>query len=432
MRKISIDYFFIRLENAKKPTKTNFTLKRELIKMIDWIKKDNAKNAIIFIHGLKGGSSTWNYNDATSFPNLLAEDEDLSNSFDIACCEYFTNFTNTYGKARNLFARMFKSITKKEINLPVDELSELLVAECQINLSQYNNVIFVAHSMGGLIAKSCILKMIERDIKPNISGFVSLAVPHSGAEVASWGSMISSNVQLGDLSVFSKETDLLNRRWAALVKLPETKYLYGSYDTYVVKQSAIPVQVSAKESIAVQEDHISICKPKDRDENVYLLVKRFALDINKKSSLLLSENEFKDEKQYDKEFFVLKMILADVHSDIANHAKEYYYNAELARNVFTSDRDREILSGLYRKIREIYQTQYHNSIANQSSANHLLASVNKRIEDEDRGKLISLLETLDSVHKKGMLHQLANKLDKDVIWSPETSIDSLGVLKEEK
>jgi hypothetical protein len=283
--------------------------------------------------------------------------------------------------------------------------------------------------MGGLIAKSCIIKMNERDISHNISGFISLAVPHAGSETASWGSMVSSNVQLGDLSVFSRETDSLNRKWVKLSQLPALKFLYGSYDNIVVKQSAIPVQVSAKESIAVQEDHTSVCKPKDRDSNVYLIVKRFALEIHKKTVLISSQPEFKDDKQYDKEYFVLKMIVADVHSDISNHAKEYYYNAELARNIFTSDRDREVLSGLYRKIREIYQTQYHATIANHYTANQLLAAIHKRIEDEDKAKLLSLLDTLDSVHKKGMLHQLANKLDRDIIWSPDTSLDSLHDLR---
>lgn len=148
--------------------------------------------------------------------------------------------------------------------------------------------------------------------------------------------------------------------------------------------------------------------------------------------LISSPVDFKDDSQYDKEFFFLKMIIADVHSDIAKHAKEYYYNAELARNVFTSDHDREILGSLYRKIREIYQTQYHDSIANHNTSNQLLASIHKKIEDEDKVKLLSLLNSLDSVHKKGMLHQLANKLDRDVIWSPETSLASLHDLRGQK
>ncbi|MEY7286942.1 ABC-three component system protein [Klebsiella pneumoniae] len=400
--------------------------------MLIWKKKNNAKHLILFIHGLKGGSDTWAVDKITSFPQLICEDEDFCDAFDIACFEYFTNFTNTYGKSRNLLAGLFTSLTKKEVNLPVDELSELLVGECQINLSDYSNIIFVAHSMGGLIAKSCIIKMHERDLSHNITGFISLAVPHSGSETASWASMVSSNVQLGDLSVFSKETDSLNRRWVKLPKLPELKFLYGSYDSIVVKASAIPVQVSAKESIAVQEDHSTICKPKDRDSNVYLIVKKLALEIHNKTELISSSPEFKDDKQYDNEFFVLKMIVADVHSDISKHAKEYYYNAELARNIFTSDRDRETLSVLYRKIREIYQTQYHDSIANHNTANQLLAAIHKKIEDEDKVKLSSLLDTLDSVHKKGMLHQLANKLDRDIIWSPDTSLDSLDSLRGQK
>ncbi|QTL41251.1 hypothetical protein HGO23_08085 [Xenorhabdus budapestensis] len=400
--------------------------------MLIWKKRNNFKNIILFIHGLKGGSSTWSFNKDISFPQLISDDDDLNDCFDIACFEYFTKFTNSYGKAKNLFSRLFTTLPKREVNLPVDELSELLVGECQINLSNYNNIIFVAHSMGGLIAKSCIIKMSERDISHNISGFISLAVPHSGSETASWGSMVSSNVQLGDLSVFSRETDDLNRKWIRLPKLPELKFLYGSYDNFVVKQSAIPIQVPAKESIAIQEDHMTICKPKDRESNVYLIVKRFALEINKKMVLISSPTEFKDNSQYDKEFFFLKMIIADVHSDIAKHAKEYYYNAELARNVFTSDHDREILGSLYRKIREIYQTQYHDSIANHNTSNQLLAAIHKKIEDEDKVKLLSLLNSLGSVHKKGMLHQLANKLDRDVIWSPDTSLDSLHNLRGQK
>ncbi|WP_432806733.1 ABC-three component system protein, partial [Mesobacillus maritimus] len=35
-------------------------------------------------------------------------------------------------------------------------------------------------------------------------------------------------------------------------------------------------------------------------------------------------------------------------------------------------------------------------------------------------------------HKKGMLHQLANKLDRDIIWSPDTSLDSLNSLRGQK
>ncbi|EBB2957306.1 hypothetical protein CJR17_07740, partial [Salmonella enterica] len=139
--------------------------------------------------------------------------------------------------------------------------------------------------------------------------------------------------------------------------------------------------------------------------------------------------EFKDDKQYDNEYFVLKMIIADVHEDITNHAKEYYYNAELARNLFTSDHDRAILDNLYRKIKNLYQTQYQIAISERLSSDQLLAAIHSKIDNEDKNELVSLLASLDNLHKKGMLHQLANKLNRDVIWSPDTTVDSISELR---
>lgn len=53
--------------------------------MLIWKKKNNAKHLILFIHGLKGGSDTWAVDKITSFPQLICEDEDFCDAFDIAC-----------------------------------------------------------------------------------------------------------------------------------------------------------------------------------------------------------------------------------------------------------------------------------------------------------------------------------------------------------
>ncbi|HDR1999332.1 TPA: hypothetical protein QCF44_004720, partial [Escherichia coli] len=200
-------------------------------------------------------------------------------------------------------------------------------------------------------------------------------------------------------------------------------------DLIVNKKSALPIQILAKDSVAVHEDHGTICKPSDTDNNVYKLVKRFILEIDRDNREPLVINDFVDENQYDNEYFVLKMIVADVHDDISNHAKEYYYNAELARNFFTSDRDRAILDGLYRKIKGLYQTQFQSAIANHLTSDQLLSAIHKKIEDEDRVALNVLLSDFDNLHKKGMLHQLANKSNRDVIWSADTTLESLNQLR---
>lgn len=71
--------------------------------MITWTKRDNNANAVIFVHGLKGGQETWSYDEKTSFPSLLAADRNISDHFDIGCFNYFTTFTTTYGANKAFF-----------------------------------------------------------------------------------------------------------------------------------------------------------------------------------------------------------------------------------------------------------------------------------------------------------------------------------------
>ena len=400
--------------------------------MLDWKRKNGAENLVLFIHGLKGGSDTWSFNKSISFPSLLSGDSELDN-YDIACFEYFTNFTNLFGNRTGFLRRLFTNTKKREVNLPVSEISQLLVTEIDLHLEGYKNIIIIAHSMGGLIAKSCILKLINYERLRNIKGFISLAVPHSGSTIANIiSSLITSNIQVSDLSVFSNETDNLNREWLKAQNLPRAKFVYGTNDNIVQKQSALPLHILEKDYVAVNEDHQTICKPNSTENNVYSVVKKFIVEISSEESNILSQSEFIDENQYDNEFFVLKLMLADVHQDFTNHAKEYYYNAELARNLFTSDHDRAVLDKVYRKIKSLYQTQYELALSNHLSSDQLVAAIHSKIDIEDKLELASILSSLDNLHKKGMLHQLANKMNRDVIWSADTSIESLNKLKANK
>lgn len=398
--------------------------------MVEWISHEKKDSLILFVHGLNGGLETWNCNEETSFPKLLAEDEDISNVFDVACFNYFTKFTQTYAKTSGLLARIFSGKKKLERNLPTDEIAELLYTEIRVTLSDYSRIIIIAHSMGGLISKNLILKKVEHEEQSNIIGFISLAVPHSGAKLANITSMVSSNAQLVDLGLLSEATDTLNRRWLNCSKrLPVTRYVYGAHDTIVDKKSALPMDSERNNSIAVNEGHSSICKPENNSSTVFVAVKQFIQQINLEAPKKICVERFSDEQQYDNEYFVLKMIVADIHQDIAMHAKEYYYNAELARNIFTSDYDRKLLGHLYSKIREIYQEEYEQHIANSISPDKFIAAVHGRITREDKSSLDSLIKSLETIHKKGMLHQLANKNDRDIVWSSETSIETLERLR---
>jgi protein SERAC1 len=393
--------------------------------MLHWIRQENLPNLIIFVHGLNGGNKTWNYDKEISFPSLLFEEESLSDSHDIVCFEYFTTFTNMLGKGKSFIQRVIKSIKKSQKNLPIFEIAELLRGELITNLIEYENVVIVAHSMGGLVVKSCFLQQMENDRLSNIKGYISLAVPHSGSVAASLGSHISKNIQIKDLSLLSGPIDTLTREWLHAPFKPECYYIYGTNDNVVDKKSALPVDATRDLTMAVNDSHTSICKPSNKKETVYKAVLQKILEFSTTGKKDLNLEPFVDKNQYDDDFFVIKLIIADVHNKIQGHAKEYFYNAELARKIFTSDNDRKTLSELYLRIKNIYQEEYEHYLVNDTPTDSLVSSVHAKIMTENNSYLSTTISDLDNIHKKGMLHQLANKLDLEVIWSDNTDIESL-------
>lgn len=393
--------------------------------MITWVKKENKPNAVIFVHGLKGGQETWSFNENISFPKFLADDPQLSDRYDIGCFNYFTTFTTTYGVAKGIFARLFKSRKSIRTNLPITEIAQLLRTEFEVNLSEYEKVMIIAHSMGGLVSKACILGQLEETQTTAVRGFISLAVPHTGAKIAEMGSFLSSNVQLADLSVLSDAVYQLSRDWVNATTPPPTKYIYGAHDKYVDKKSALAIESLKKDSRAVDEDHISICKPKSQHETIYKAVVKYILEFESNCKTPLTIKDFKDDKQYDDQFFVLKMVIADVHESIAGNAKGYYFNAEEARKLFTSDHDKKLLGVLYGKVKEIYRQEHEHHIANKTTPDQFVQRVHAKIMSEDGSYLKTLLSELDGIHKKGMIHQLANKEDTDVVWSSNTTIEDI-------
>ncbi|WP_334180670.1 ABC-three component system protein [Pseudomonas nitroreducens] len=395
--------------------------------MVEWVRREKSQNLVVFVHGLTGGMGTWAYDERVSFPSLLMEDPRID-GFDIACFNYFTTFTNIYGISKSFIGRMFGSLKSFRKNLPIEEIGELLKTEFSVNFSKYKKIIIIAHSMGGLISKYCILQQIENEGRTPVTGFISLAVPHQGAKAASIASLISKNAHVGDLQVLSEAIDKLNRSWSQSTIKPEVKYIYGAHDIIVEKNSAIPTDTPKADAVAVNEDHIGICKPKDCEQTIYVAVVNFIEDLAIKSAGQLEIKEFIDNQQYDDQFFVLKLILAEVGEVLTGSAKEYFFNAEEARKIFSSDHDRELLQKLYEDIRTLYRLEYEYHVANNTTTTQLVQTVHKKIFDAQDGYLKTTLSQLRDSHKMGMIHQLANKPDTRVVWSEATTVEALKAL----
>lgn len=79
----------------------------------------------------------------------------------------------------------------------------MLNTRIDYELINYDNIILIAHSMGGLVAKNSILNYVDTNSKLKL--FISLAVPHLGSDFANYGEFLSSNIQVKELRPLSDE-----------------------------------------------------------------------------------------------------------------------------------------------------------------------------------------------------------------------------------
>lgn len=390
----------------------------------------NNRNLILFVHGFTGDvNNTWANRNGCSFPQLLLDNSYVEQHFDVASYSYFTTLLDLFGKTTEKL-RWFKSLInktthRKEKNLDIDELSKMLSSHLRITLTQYENIYVIAHSMGGLITKSLISNEIRELGRTKIKLFISLAVPHQGAELSVFGGLISSNLQIDNLNPVNSFINTLNQRWVDLENKPTTKYFYGSYDSIVTKHSAVAIDKIEKDIIPVAEDHNSISKPETTSSIVYNAVVQFIEESHR--YMTLEEVGYQTpllKEEFNDEMFVIKLIIANIAGETKDHAIELFFNAEYATRLFKSSHDRKQFEKLYDNIRQLYKDSYDRYLADPSvNPGILLSQVHTKITEQDSALLKSMIPTLQSYHKKGMLHQLANRPDSDIWWSQERDLN---------
>lgn len=384
--------------------------------------KEDCRNLILFVHGFTGDvESTWKNKNGNSFPELLLQNNHVKDNFDVASYSYFSTLLglfavkSTYRKVTNY---IFGKTKANEKNLDIEELASNLRNHIRFTLGQYDNIYVIAHSMGGLITKSLIVGDLIKDGMTKVKLFLSLAVPHQGAELSVVGGLISSNLQIKNLNPVEEFINTLNQQWINLEK-PTTKYYYGSYDTVVTKHSAVALDKYKKDIVSVKEDHNTISKPSDSTSILINSTLQFLTDAHKNT--VLHDTGFQslpEEEQLNDELFVIKLFVADISEESQVRAKELFFNAEYVRKLFNSRHDIKQIQELFDSIRQLYKDSYDWYLTKDSiTSQELLADVHKKITDKDSCLLKSLIPTLKFYHKQGMLHQLANDKSMDIWWS---------------
>ncbi|TIA76809.1 WD40 repeat-like protein, partial [Aureobasidium pullulans] len=240
---------------------------------------------IIFIHGLGGGSSTtWAHDSDPDYfwPHKWLPHDGAFEGVAIHSFGYDADFT-----ARN---PNFKSKNVQPLN--VDTYGQSLVEDLYNHPTIKNRatpLIFVAHSMGGLVLKkACIVLQTDprySDIRPRLHSFYFLGTPHRGAELAD----ILGNILL--LSVGNKSYVQALRPHSDLIASLHDQFrhhydgiqIHTFYETKPVVSMGFRSIVVDKESATLgykeevpqllNADHINLTKFTSKDDANYRTVR---------------------------------------------------------------------------------------------------------------------------------------------------------------
>ena len=217
-------------------------------------KYDRADTVIVFVHGVLGDSvSTWT-NGRTYWPDLLTRDDTFAGT-DIYVYQYPTGVNAT---------------------LSVDETSEhMRLLMDTSGVSSHRRIIFLAHSMGGLITRAYLLK--NRRVADQTAFLYFFSTPTTGSEVASLAAVILRTPAIRNMQILQPAGYLadLQRQWlAARFSLPS----YCAYEKRATLGFEVVTQASASNLCTqrldpIDADHISIVKPADENDIPYLAFK---------------------------------------------------------------------------------------------------------------------------------------------------------------
>ena len=259
---------------------------------------------IIFVHGLGGtAKKTWSWDRNVDYfwPAWLAEEDGLS-SYRIFTYGYNSNFK---GVGTNL----------NIIDFAKDLLFQMLVfshglGEDHVPVGQHP-IIFVAHSMGGLVVKKAYV-LGKHDgqyahIVSKTHGIMFLATPHRGAHYAKILNNILSTAPLGappkayieDLDTHSRTLQDINEQFRtlcgdlSLVSFFETlKTSFGITRSLIVEKESGVLGYPQETSNPLNADHHTICKFKSREDVNYVSVKSMLKFWASKLSQLHSSSKY--------------------------------------------------------------------------------------------------------------------------------------------
>uniref|UniRef100_A0A1J3D2G9 Protein SERAC1 n=1 Tax=Noccaea caerulescens TaxID=107243 RepID=A0A1J3D2G9_NOCCA len=261
---------------------------------------------VIFLHGLRGGPfKTWRISeDKSSTKSGLVEkiDQEAGKMGTFWPSEWLSN---DFPQAR-LFTLKYKTnLTEwSGATLPLQEVSSVILEKLVSAGIGERPVVFVTHSMGGLVVKQILHKAKEEKLDKlvnNTAGVVFYSCPHFGSKLADmpWrmGLVLRPAPSIGELRSGSPRlvelNDLLRqlhkKGFLEVLSFCETKVtpIVEGYGGWAFRMEIVPIESAYPgfgELVVLEStDHINSCKPLSRSDPSYTEALQFLRKLSSRS-----------------------------------------------------------------------------------------------------------------------------------------------------
>ncbi|XP_041660677.1 protein SERAC1 isoform X2 [Cheilinus undulatus] len=247
------------------------------------------KADVLFIHGILGAAfKTWRQKDR----DALEEEKEPENEDDYAECWPKSWLAADCPNLRVLSVEYDSHLSDWMAKCPAENQRKSLAYRSQELLKKLKlagvgerPVVWVAHSMGGLLVKKMLLDAVEdpdmHELLKNTKGILFYSVPHHGTFMAEYSVnvryLLFPSIEVRELCKDSPALRNLNENFLNMAKKREIQVLSfaETLPTNIgpmIKILVVPTQSASLgigELIEVDVDHLNICKPEKKDSFLY-------------------------------------------------------------------------------------------------------------------------------------------------------------------
>ena len=248
----------------------------------DLYKPESSRKLIVFVHGFTGDASqTWtNQESNVSWKDLIEHDERL-HEFTAIAAGYDSPWRGASSTIEEIALRLHEDLQDKGV------------------FDDYEEIYFIAHSMGGLVAKRVLVKLSDTPQSEKLSkvkAVLYIATPAQGVEKAALAYLVSGNPQLRDMesSAANSYLQMLENQWEELIGKRGANGSPKSYCAHekkptrlglasmvIVDRMSAQTYCDNRPMRAIDEDHVNIVKPFDANSGIYLWARARLLEASR-------------------------------------------------------------------------------------------------------------------------------------------------------